>query len=252
MSYIYRPRGKALEYGSLALNHYIGCSHHCQYCYVPYFAHKPKEEFHGVVSQRNIDWDKFKREIQALPPKSEVFMSFMSDPYQPMETSLGMTRHAIEMFHAHNVAVRILTKSGKLSERDFDLLSLRPDLSTYGTTLTFMSATRSAEWEPHAATPRARYDALKRAHGMGIPTWVSMEPVIDVEESLMVIRAVASFTGVIKIGKWNYDLRAAAIDWTGFLKRAVDRLRELGRPYYIKLDTRPFLPRGYAAEWDGK
>jgi DNA repair photolyase len=195
---------------------------------------------------------KLEREIKALRRGSEVFLCFTCDPYQPLEAKTRVTRRVIEMLHAHEVAARILTKAGRLSTRDFDLLSARPDLSAYGATLTFISPASAKRWEPGAASPISRLRALEKAHSLGIPTWASLEPVIDPAQSLELIRTAAPFVDKFKVGRWNHDVRANGIDWRAFVKGAVELLRERGKAYYVKLETRPYLPKGVAAEWAGR
>ena len=49
---IYAPKGKAKEYGDLALNIYTGCPHRCYYCFAPGVLHKDRETFHSHVEPR--------------------------------------------------------------------------------------------------------------------------------------------------------------------------------------------------------
>jgi len=249
--YIYQPKGKAREYAEWALNLYDGCEHRCQYCYVPAVLHRTREAF-GHAMPKNIDWTKLEREIKALPKGSEVLMSFTCDPYQILEKEAKITRRAIELLHAHEVGVKILTKGGRSSLADIDLLAAKRNLSSYGVTLTFSDETNSRDWEPRAALPQDRVNCLAIMHEAGINTWVSFEPVIDPQQTLYLIKTSAPYADLIKIGRWNYDKRSNEIDWTAFLVSAIDMLRDLGKSYYIKTETRPFLPAGYAAEWDGK
>ncbi len=251
MGQIYTPKGKAREYGAYALNLYDGCSHGCQYCFVPAVLHRTREAF-GHAMLRKIDWAKLEREIKALPAKSEVFLCFTCDPYQVLDEAEKRTRRTIDLFHSHGVGVRILTKAGSKSTRDFDLLSARPELSSYGTTLTFTNVYDEVTWEPGAGTYFSRIGALREAHRQNIQTWVSMEPVVDPKQSLELIEMAAPFTDSFKIGRWNHDQRSNEIDWNTFVRDAVDLLCDLHKSYYIKQETRPFLPAGYPAESKGR
>jgi len=76
---------------------------------------------------------------------------------------------------------------------------------------------------------------------MGIPTWVSLEPVIDPIQSLEIIRTTHDYVDVFKVGKWNHDKEASKINWPKFAKDAVNLLNELGAQYYIKKDLAIFL-----------
>lgn len=134
--------------------------------------------------------------------------------------------------------VCILTKGGKRSERDFDLLGKN---DTYAATLTFIDKRLSAEFEPYASLPKERFDALLKAHDLGIPTWVSLEPVIDPAETIKIIRQTSDYVDMYKIGVWNYDKRANELDYSGFVRKAIELINSTGAQYYIKKDLAKYL-----------
>jgi DNA repair photolyase len=241
-NYFYKPEGKAFEYGELAVNLYNGCDHGCKYCYVPAARRSTREKFNKptvrVMKEKDLDL-----EISQLTKGSVVFLCFICDPYQHLDIELQITRGIIQKLHTAGMSVTILTKAGPASTRDFDLLSAHPDQSNYGATLTFFEDALSRIWEPGAALPGERLEALARAHSLGIPTWASLEPVIDPKQSLELIRMSHTFVDVFKIGKWNYDQRASAINWRSFAKQAVSLLESLGNKYYIKKDLAVYLPK---------
>ena len=119
---------------------------------------------------------------------------------------------------------------------------------SYGVTVTFADETDSRDSESRAALPQDRVNCLAIMHEAGINTWVSFEPVIDPQQTLYLIKTSAPYADLIKIGKWNHDKRSNDIDWTAFLQDAIDMLRDLGKSYYVKQETRPFLPPGYPPE----
>lgn len=240
MRYIYEPKGKAREYGEHALNLYDGCVHGCTYCYVPAIRRKTPQDYHAATRVRALDWNALSAEIEAHRGNS-LFLCFTCDPYQPQEREEGITRKVIQLCHRNQVRVVILTKAGGASERDFDLLGDHADLSNYGATLTFINETDSRHWEPQAAFPKARMGSLKFAHKIGIPTWASLEPVIDPAQSLEIIRNCLEFVDVFKVGRWNHDIRANAIDWRAFGREAVRLLESYGKRYYIKKDLAEYL-----------
>jgi DNA repair photolyase len=239
MAYIYRPKGKAGEYGELALNIYKGCSHGCKYCYVPAVLYQSHEQFHANPRPRVLDHRILNRELEPLWRKS-VFLCFTCDPYQPIDSDLKITREMIQRLMLYEISPNILTKGGRRSIRDFDLLAKDPK-SRYGATLTFLNSEDSLKWEPGAALPQERIDALKQAHGLGIQTWASLEPVIDPIQSLQIIRETKDFVDEFKIGRRNHDPRADRIDWKTFGQESVGLCRELGKKFYIKKDLLVFL-----------
>jgi hypothetical protein len=71
---------------------------------------------------------------------------------------------------------------------------------------------------------------------------VSLEPVIDPEESLEIIRQTHEFVDFYKVGKLNYHPRASTIDWRKFAVEVKDLLDDLGCEYLLKEDLRRYLP----------
>jgi DNA repair photolyase len=254
MPYIYEPKGKAFEYGALALNLYTGCSHGCAYCYVPIATRVSQYDFRQPVPRpiavKILDREIEKHAFLSIPLPS-VFLCFTCDPYQHLDQDLRITRAIIEKLNRSGLGVNILTKAGHRSVCDFDLLAEWPDRNSYGATLTFFKDTFSRIWEPGAALPAERLAALEEAHARRIPTWASLEPVIDPEQTLELIRLAAPYVDVFKVGKWNHDhpsrrppsttWSADKIDWTAFARDAVALLESLGKKYYIKEDLRFYL-----------
>jgi hypothetical protein len=134
-----------------------------------------------------------------------------------------------------------LTKGGARCLRDLDLFSAFDGHIKVGATLTFTDPAKSAKWEPGAALPEDRFDALKKLHGEGIRTWASLEPIISPEETLAIIRKTSGYVDHYKLGRWNHDPRAERIDWHGFLISAIGLLRDIGKPFYVKACLRPYL-----------
>ncbi len=170
-------------------------------------------------------------------PKGDVLLCFTCDPYQPIDTIHRLTRQAIEILHDNNFTVAILTKGGKRAERDFDLLSPK---DSFAVTLTFLDEQNSIKWEPKAAIPEERIESLKKAHDLGIKTWVSLEPVINPDATMEVIRQTHTFVDLYKVGKINYHKIEESIDWSMFLRNVKTILEAYGSQYYIKKDLRVY------------
>lgn len=169
-----------------------------------------------------------------------VLLSFTTDPYQQLDVREELTRQAIKILHGHNLKVKILTKGGNRSERDFDLLSARPELSEYGSTLVFTDEELRFEIEPFAASTWERIESLKKAHKLGIPTFVSLEPVWTAEQTLELIDLTYKFVDFFKVGKLNYNKQQKNVDWKQFKKDAILKLEEYDKKYYIKKDLMKF------------
>ena len=240
MSKIYVPGPKANEYCTNAVNHYMGCDHKCKYCFVGLQTHTKAEDLAVAIPTKNTLINIMK--YAHLYRGKKVFLTFLSDPYNAVDVQLKLTRQIIEILRGKQVIPVILTKAGGRSTRDFDLLD---SSCWYGATLTFTSDKDSKTWEPGAALPGERMDALKEAKRRGISTWASLEPVIDPAQSLELLEMTYEYVDHFKIGKWNYDKHVCKTDWTKFLvdvRKALNAwgFKEILKPgfrkksYYIK------------------
>lgn len=245
MSLIYEPTGRAREYSPLALNIYNGCAHGCIYCYVPAIMRREREEFkRDVMPRKTFNLEKLERDADRMhgDPR-QVLLSFTSDPYQPAEQEYRFTRESLRILLAHEMKVAILTKSEAVIE-DMGLIAQFGKHVKVGTTLTTVSDVLSGNWEPHAAAPGVRVGMLEMFHREGIPTWISMEPVMDAIESLNALRAALPFVGEVRLGKLNHDPeRGAMIDWDSYLANALSILRGQGKLVVVKEDLRGAAPR---------
>ena len=241
MGIIYEPKGRAGEYSPLAANLYKGCGHGCTYCYAPSILRIDRETFQNAQPRNNI-LRELERDAKKLKGDNRpILLCFTCDPYQLIDIEYKHTRRAIEILHRYNLKVTILTKGGKRSERDFGLLSAHPELSTYAVTLVFTDETERRQYEPYAAPTQERIESLKKAHELGISTWVSLEPVFHTEDAYVIIEQTHKFIDMFKIGKLNYLEEANKVDWHEFGTEVVRLLQSLGKHYYIKKDLERLL-----------
>ena len=91
-------------------------------------------------------------------------------------------------------------------------------------------------WEPHAALPKERINALKQAHELGIETWVSLEPVIYPQDARHLVELTKDFTNHFKVGTMNYHPHGKSINWKEFGWGMKSFMDELGVNYYFKKD----------------
>lgn len=167
-----------------SLNPYRGCRHACLYCYArgysEYFGYTDPGQF-DVAIQAKVDLPALlASELKAkrLPP-SEIAIGTATDPYQPLEAKLRLTRRCLEVLLAHGAAITITTKS-PLVRRDFDLLQA---FAAYGGVRVNVTVTVLDEhlWrllEPQTARPTARLELLSALTAAGIPAALFIAPVI--------------------------------------------------------------------------
>jgi len=216
MKPIYEPRGKAKEYGDYALNIYTGCPHRCYYCFAPIVLHRDREEFHSHVEPRPGIVEETRKQLDREKITGKlIHLCFTCDPY-PTGYDTSATREIIKLLKEHGNHVQILTKGD--GTRDFDLLDSG---DWYGVTI-----------DGGNENPREKRLALRKAHRMGIKTWISFEPVLDDIIVLGEISMNRHYTDKMKIGKLNYH--PSEIDWKEFGNEAERLCKVLGIDYYIK------------------
>ena len=238
MNIIYEPRGAAAEYAPLAANLYRGCGHGCTYCYAPACLWMKADEFHGRPEPRARVLERLQRDAEKLAAAGDqrpILLCFTCDPYQPIDATEHVTRHALEILGRAGLRIRVLTKAPGLALRDLDLM--RQYGVEFGVSLVWHDDERRKQWEPRAESTHERLEALKEAREAGLRTWVSMEPVIDPAEALAALREIAGWVGIVKIGKINHDKALeAAVDWPAFTLEAMNICLEAGQAFYIKND----------------
>ena len=222
MKPIYEPKGKAKEYGDLAINIYTGCPHRCFYCFAPNVLHLDREKFHSEIKPREGIVEAVSDQIQREGITGKlIHLCFTCDPY-PTGYDTSSTRDVIKIIKESGNNVQILTKGD--GSRDFDLLD---DNDWYGITLDGTGC--SAPYD-------LRVNSLAEAHYKGIRTWVSFEPVTDENRFFKELHLIAGLADKVKIGKLNYH--PSSIDWAAFGIRAEWLCQQLGLDYYIKESLR--------------
>jgi pyruvate-formate lyase-activating enzyme len=230
-SIIYGPKGQAGEYATLSANPYKGCGHKCAYCYVPKITHQDRKEFDAGAVLRPDYLDRLRadaRKYREAGITDQVMLSFTTDPYPPAD---------------YGLAFCTLTKGGSRALRDIDLF--RPDRDAFASTLTSLDQDFSRKWERDAADPAERLSTLRTFHDRGIFTWVSLEPTLDVDASIEIVKATHGFVDLYKVGRVNYLSMTKTTDWRSYTLRMIETLNELGARHYIKKDLQGFLPPGY-------
>jgi DNA repair photolyase len=167
-----------------SINPYRGCSHACPYCYA-----RPSHSYVGLSPGLDFETRLFYKKDAGKLLEAElakpgyvckpITLGANTDPYQPIERKMRVTREILEVLARCRHPVTVITKSA-LVLRDLDLLAdlARDGLAGVGVSITTLDVELKRVMEPQAASPRARLEAVNRLNVAGVPTGVMVAPVI--------------------------------------------------------------------------
>jgi DNA repair photolyase len=167
-----------------SINPYRGCEHGCIYCFA-----RPTHEYLGFSAGLDFEtrilvkedaptllWE----EMNAKKWQPKVLaISGVTDPYQPVERRLGLTRGCLAVLADFRNPVAIITKN-HLVTRDVDLLA---ELAQFHAARVFVSVTTldpslQRTMEPRTSTPELRLEAIATLAEAGVPVGVMVAPVV--------------------------------------------------------------------------
>jgi len=185
-----------------SINPYRGCSHGCIYCYArpahAYLGLSPGLDFETKLYFKPHAGRLLAAELgrKGYQPKV-IHIGGDTDPYQPDEKRLGVTRQVLEVLQRFRHPFSIITKSA-LILRDLDVLGEmgRAGLARAAVSITTLDRRLARSMEPRAATPERRVEAVRRLSEAGVPTIVMFAPSIpalnDHEMEAVLERAAAA------------------------------------------------------------
>jgi DNA repair photolyase len=167
-----------------SLNPYRGCEHGCAYCYA-----RPTHEYLGFSAGLDFETrilvkedapDLLRRELAQPGYRPQpIALSGVTDPYQPAERRLELTRRCLEVLLDFRNPVLLITKN-HLVTRDLDLLAELSRFQACRVTLsmTSLDLELSRKLEPRASQPRRRLAAIEKLAEAGVPVGVMAAPMI--------------------------------------------------------------------------
>jgi DNA repair photolyase len=168
----------------VSINPYRGCEHGCIYCYA-----RPTHEYLGYSLGLDFETRILVKEdapellSQTLSrpgwvPKP-MAISGVTDPYQPVERRLRLTRKCLEVLADFRNPAIIITKN-HLVTRDIDVLRrlAEHEAILVNISVTTLDPSLARVMEPRTSTPQRRIDAIAELTKAGIPTGVLVAPVI--------------------------------------------------------------------------
>src|ERR1700757_3661394 len=167
-----------------SLNPYRGCEHGCIYCYArpthEYLGFSAGLDFESKIMVKMNAPELLRAELESndWQPQTLV-MSGVTDPYQPVERKLQITRGCLEVLAKFKNPVAIITKN-RLVTRDLDLLCelAKHNAVAVNLSVTSLDPNLQRVLEPRTSSPQARLDAISQLRNVGIPTGVKVAPVI--------------------------------------------------------------------------
>src|SRR5436853_3229603 len=167
-----------------SINPYRGCEHGCIYCFA-----RPTHEYLGMSA--GLDFESrimvkenaaklLEAELSSPKWKPQVLvMSGVTDPYQPVERKLKITRGCLEVLAKFRNPIAIITKN-RLVTRDIDLLG---ELASHNAAAVNVSVTSldleiQRVMEPRTSSPSVRLEAVAAVRAAGIPVGVMVAPII--------------------------------------------------------------------------
>ena len=169
---------------SASINPYRGCEHGCIYCYArpahAYMGLSPGLDFESKLFFKPHAARLLENELSKPTYRPEfIHIGGNTDPYQPQERTLRVTRQIIEVLARFRHAFSIITKSA-LVVRDLDLLAsmAADDLVRVAVSVTSLDRKLARSMEPRAATPEKRIATVRALAAAGVPTSVMFAPAI--------------------------------------------------------------------------
>lgn len=191
-----------------SLNPYRGCEHGCIYCYArpthEYLGFSAGLDFESKIMVKSNAPELLRAELESLrwQPQTLV-LSGVTDPYQPVEGKLRITRGCLEVLAEFKNPVAIITKN-RLVTRDIDILRelAACDASAVNISVTSLDPALQRVLEPRTTSPQGRLGAIGQLRAAKIPVGVMVAPIIpgltdhEVPNILdMCARAGAQFAG---------------------------------------------------------
>ena len=167
-----------------SINPLVGCEHSCIYCFA-----RPTHAYHDLSPGLDFESRLFAKPDAAELLRAElgkpgyrvapIALGTNTDPYQPIEGEWRITRAILQVLAETDHPVTITTKSDRVV-RDIDILApmAAKGLATVCVSITSLDAGVARTVEPRAPTPERRLAAVAKLAEAGIPTYVSIAPVI--------------------------------------------------------------------------
>jgi DNA repair photolyase len=208
-----------------SINPYRGCEHGCIYCYA-----RPSHATLGLSPGLDFESRIFHKpraaELLAAELRRKgyvcrpIALGSNTDPYQPAERRLAVTRAILETLRDFRHPVTIVTKSA-LIQRDLDILAAmaQEGLACATVSVTTLDRALARKMEPRAATPERRLETIAALAAAGVPTGVLAAPMIpalndhELEAILERARAMGAGRAGYTLLRLPHELKQLFREW---------------------------------------
>jgi DNA repair photolyase len=210
-----------------SINPYRGCGHGCVYCYA-----RPAHAYVNLSPGLDFETKLFYKANAAQVLEEElrrpgyicksINLGANTDPYQPIERTLKVTRSILEVLQRFRHPVTIVTK-GHLIERDIDILSemARDNLAAVHVSVTTLDSDLKRVLEPRAPAAAARLHAIRCLQAAGIPVGTLVAPIIpaindhEIEHILAAVAQAGASTAAYVMLRLPYEVKDLFREWLG-------------------------------------
>jgi DNA repair photolyase len=212
-------------YFDQSVNPYRGCEHGCVYCFArpshAFLNMSPGLDFESKIITKPMAPALLRAELRKPGYECKpIVLGSNTDPYQPIEDRLGITRGLLEVLAEFNNPVSIVTKSNRVL-RDLDILvpMAREGRAAVFLSVTTLDRTLARVMEPRAATPERRIPTLARLTDAGILTGVLASPMIpalndhELERILEAARGAGATAASFLLLRLPHELKQLFVDW---------------------------------------
>lgn len=208
-----------------SINPYQGCEHGCIYCYArPSHAYRnlsPGIDFETRIFAKINAAELLRKELSHPGYRCEVIaLGANTDPYQPAERKLNITRSVLEVCAEFNQPVGIVTKNA-LIERDLDILAAmaKKNLVNVFISVNNLDHDIARKLEPRCVAPARRLQAMRALADAGVPVGVLVAPVIPflTDDQIESVLETAYAHGARRAGyvllRLPYEVKQLFRDW---------------------------------------
>lgn len=208
-----------------SINPYKGCEHGCIYCYArpshAYMNLSPGIDFETKIFYKVDAAQLLEKELSK--PKyicKPIVLGANTDPYQPAERKLQVTRSILEVLNKFNHPVSIITKNAMI-ERDIDILTrmAKRRLVNVAVSVTSLSLELKQILEPRTSAPKARLRAMRTLTQAGVPVRVMAAPMIpqindtELEKILTSARQAGALQASYTFLRLPYEVKDLFREW---------------------------------------